>query len=143
MIDDRHVPTWLEELAQAAAECIVSTDLSSPIGCHYRENQLADEWEVTLFLAKTEIVGGPGDGKKTDSNFWVDLAMLQPLMEDITAFGWQALPMGEDDEAGPHVAMSGNYQGHQVWLRILSTAPDRFEAGRKADVLAGRFVDLW
>ncbi|QDT38834.1 hypothetical protein [Stratiformator vulcanicus] len=143
MSSSRELPKELKELVTSAVESIIGIDVPAPLGCHYRHNELRDEWEITLFAAKTEIIGGPDDGRNTASRFWLDLDQLRGIMTEVASFGWQAVEAGEGDEVGPNVAVIGQYQGYQVWLRILAEAPARYEAGRSADVLAAEFRNLW
>jgi hypothetical protein len=60
-------PEWLQELADAAALQLIPADVLSPIGCHFG---FADEaWEISLFAASTQIVGGKHDGVLRPSRF--------------------------------------------------------------------------
>lgn len=116
------------------------------MGLHVQPSQ--DEgadgiWEVSLFYGKTEIVGGPYDGHRTDTSFWLDLAGLQQAFETIDAFYWQSAALGSGDDLGPHIGIEGELKGHRLRLRLLATAPPAFPAARSADTLRGTFFDLW
>jgi hypothetical protein len=114
-----------------------------PLGCHTYFDEELGQWEVTLFASRTEIIGGPEDGTLCDATFAVDLRDLLPLLDDVESFYWQANPLGDEDELGPHVAIEGAYRGQPVWLRIVAIAPDRFEAGRHVRIHERRIEDLW
>lgn len=130
-------PSWLSDMANEVAGQIYGIDVLAPIGCHYH---CADGiWEVTLFVARTEIVGGEQDGEVRCSNFRLDLNEVRQVFESIRSLEWQALPAGPDDELGPHISIEGDYRGQPVWVRILSVPPPRFQAGRYAKV----YQDLW
>src|SRR5262249_28640782 len=123
-------PEWLQELADAAALQMIPADILAPVGCHFC---FADEtWEITLFAASTQIVGGKHDGVLRPSRFHVDLQAVSKLFSEIHDLTWQALPLATDDELGSHVAITGDYREHSVTLRILPRAPRTFPVGRRA-----------
>jgi hypothetical protein len=130
-------------MANRAARLLRAVDLLSPVGCHYYRNQARDQWEVTLFASSTEVIGGRYDGRITASKFCLDLRELLGLFDDVTGFQWQALPLGPEDELGPHISLEGRYEGRSVWLRILATAPPRFETGRCLNARDLRLDDVW
>jgi len=134
-------PTWLKELADKAANCLSPVDLLSPVGCHYAFE--AGHWEVTLFASDTEIVGGEKDGISRPSPFILDVLSLQRLFEDIRECHWQPQRIGREDELGAHFSILGTFTGENVWLRILSRAPDRFETGRQARVYELLWTEKW
>lgn len=134
-------PTWLEEFANAVAGHINPADLLSPLGCHYC--YVDERWEVTLFAAHTEIMGGRKDGARRSSKFSINLTELSTLFSEVTSCEWQSLPMGPKDDLGSHISMEGLYAGQQVWLRILASAPRRFHPGRLAHVRELVWEDMW
>ncbi len=136
-------PHWLTELADKVATQLEGVDQLSPIGCHYYYDTDQEKWEVSLFAAKTETVGGQFDGVVTSSNFTIDLQNIPPIFSKVQSFRWQALPYGVRDELGPHLSIEGYYEGHLVWLRILANAPKRFGRGRLAKVYELRLEDVW
>lgn len=137
-------PDWITALASAISEHLVAASIPAPMGAHVRKSEDADDaWEVSLFYGKTEIVGGPKDGKQTDTPFWLDLAGLGRVFDRVDGLTWQAAPLGPNDELGPHVAIAGEYLGNRVTVRILAAAPNQFPPARSADTLRGTFVDLW
>jgi hypothetical protein len=118
-------------------------DILSPIGCHFFYNKKNQQWEVSLFASATEIVGGEKDGIVNSSNFSADLKSIAGIFTEVHRLDWQALSNGSEDEVGPHISFEGNYEGHEVWLRILASAPKRFEAGRKVNVYECQLEDVW
>ena len=63
------VPTWLDGFASAAAEHIHGVDILSPLGCHCYHNQARNEFELTLFASRTQVVGWRLDGREIGCNF--------------------------------------------------------------------------
>lgn len=134
-------PPWLAEFADRVTALVVAVDVLAPIGCHFCHE--ADVWEVTLFAARTEVIGGRRDGETRPCRFCLDLAGLAPLFSSITAFYWQAHALGKQDDVGAHVAMEGIVEGNRVWLRIPSHAPAMFDAGRVALIHDRRWEEAW
>lgn len=141
------LPDWITALAAALAEHFVAAAVPSPMGAHVQRSTDADApdgvWEVSLFYGKTEIVGGPQDGQRTDTPFWLDLNGVRGVFDRISGFHWQAAPLGPRDDLGPHVAIEGDYRGNPVRVRILAAAPTQFPSARSADTHKGTFIDLW
>ena len=152
-------PDWVSSLTEEIARHLVAAAVPAPIGVHVQRSDTPAStgprpstkrraprepvWEVSLFYGKTEVLGGAGDGKRTDTAFWLDLAAVTAAFTSVEGFFWQAAPLGPEDDLGPHVAVEGVYDGHRVRLRVLAAAPERFPSARAADTLNGTFVDLW
>tara|TARA_R110002096_G_scaffold258894_1_gene452405 strand:+ start:1445 stop:1930 length:486 start_codon:yes stop_codon:yes gene_type:complete len=134
-------PQWIQDLTYDATEEIHAFDVLAPVGCHY--HQIDSQWEVTIFASRTEVVGGPKDGTQTSSNFSLNLNGVYKLLDDVTEFRWQALPVDEADDLGPHVSLVGTRDGHPVWLRILAQAPVNFEPGRFISAYDGNWDEAW
>src|SRR5437879_5970087 len=134
-------PEWLQELADAVALQMTPADVLAPVGCHFC---LVDgTWEISLFAAGTQIVGGKKDGVVRASRFSVDLQSLLKLFSEIESLSWQALRLSADDELGPHISLAGTHAGNRVWLRILAWAPKRFAPGRRAVGYEHAWEEIW
>lgn len=136
-------PSWLARMTNDVATQMWGVDILAPIGCHYFFNEAVGHWEVTLFVSSTEVVGGARDGQTVTSRFTLDLSQIQGLFDEVTGFHWQAQQLGSEDEIGPHVSLEGKYEGQDVWVRVLASAPNRFEAGRYANAYEMRVQDIW
>ena len=134
-------PEWLVEFADRVTALILAVDVLAPIGCHFCHE--ADVWEVTLFAAKTEVLGGPRDGLQRPSRFCLDLAGLTPLFTSIASFHWQSHPLGQHDELGAHISIEGDVEGNPVWLRIPARAPEMFDIGRVAHIHDRTWKEAW
>lgn len=134
-------PRWLIELAENVAGAMYAHDVLSPVGCHFHQGD--DVCEVLVFASQTEVFGGRRDGKRFGSRFTLDVQAVLKLFTSVEAVEWQALRDDADDEIGAHLAIMGEYEGCRLCLRIPAKAPDCFEAGRIANVLEGRFINMW
>ncbi len=83
------------------------------------------------------------DGREVRCNLEVEVNAIAALFDEPPKIGWQALPKGNEDQIGPHIALEGLYMGQNVWLRILAESPDRYEHGRNLNVLTLQLEDLW
>ena len=165
-------PDWLYELAKALTEHLVPAVLPAPLGAHIQqarfESETADDdltpepdampqggpavmhesscdevWEISIFYGKTEIVGGPDDGRRTETTFWLDVAGAQKVLTRVDRLYWQTATLSPNDDLGSHFAIEGDYLGHPVRVRILAVAPRQFPPARTADTIRGMFIDLW
>src|SRR5580765_836507 len=100
-----------------------------PLAMRYREEE--GFWEVWIYPAPVELVGGAQDGAMVAPGFELDLEQLRDSFESVVAFGWNAL--GLNDEEGPHVYVEGDFQGREVYLQMLAYAPEDEEPGLKFD----------
>lgn len=133
-------PGWLTRLSKGMCECINLVE-NLPVGCHY--HQEGDTFEITLFIAPTEFIGGPHDGERASTSFIVDVNQMLEAFDLVETVSWQAHQIDESDQLGSHFAIVGRYEGRHVWVRILAEAPPHIAPGRYANTLEQRFVDAW
>ena len=136
-----HVPDWIIQLAEQVADRFAPVDPVAPLGCHFHRTD--DVWEVSVFAADTEIVGGAHDGRRRPSRFVLDVMPLISLFDQVFDITWQPTRFEKKDQLGGHVAIIGTYRGELVCLRILSRAPAQFPPGRRANVHQGVWENLW
>ena len=134
-------PEWLATLANEVAAQIEPLGTMGPIGCHYHSGPAG--WEITVFTALTEVVGGPHDGRVFGSRFEVDLKALVNIFSDVTAIRWQSESLGKQDELGAHLSIEGRYGEEPVCVRIPAVSPERFEPGRKMLVHHRSWQETW
>ena len=102
-----------------------------PLEYGYRLEE--DIVELIVYPTPVELVGGAVDGAVVVPGFSLDLQMLPAAFERVDALHWQAHSMGSYDLEGPHLSLEGIYQGHHVWLRVLSEPPEEAEPGLRLD----------
>jgi hypothetical protein len=134
-------PEWLTEFANKVAAFVHPVDALAPLGCHYHQEGAG--WEVTLFAARTEIVGGPRDGQQRPSRFGIDVLGMCAVFQSVRAIEWQAQRFSARDELGPHLSIRGDYCGQHIWLRIPAFAPEQFPPGRQAVTFNGEWNEIW
>jgi hypothetical protein len=122
-------PEWLATLANEVAAQIEPLGPMGPLGCHYYPGPAG--WEITVFAASTEVVGGPQDGRVLGARFEVNLKALISIFAEVTAMHWQSQTFGRQDELGAHLSIEGRYGEESVCVRIPAVSPQRFEPGRQ------------
>lgn len=136
-------PAWLRWFSNDAARGIIADEFHAPIGCHFFHNAADDEWEVTVFVSATEIVGGPMDGKKLPLQVQLDIVHVMNLFDETPAVHWQSDAIAEDDELAQHISFEGMARGHRVWLRVLRDPPEGTGPGRLLHTSDGEMETLW
>jgi hypothetical protein len=136
-------PAWLRWFVNDAVRGIVDRHVTAPIGCHFFHDSEADVWEVSLFVSRTEVCGGPADGKQVPSGLQIDISAVCSAFDTSPAIYWQAEKIAEDDELGNHLSFEGMARGFSVWLRILQNPPDWIGPGRLVHAQNGSIEDVW
>jgi len=88
-------------------------------------------WEVVMYPSPVELVGGALDGDVVTLGFTLHLEGLRAAFQRVDELCWNALGVIGHEE--PYVAIEGEYQGHEVYLRILACAPEDEEPGIEID----------
>jgi hypothetical protein len=129
---------WLDALREAVADSIEPESLiRPPLDLRYHQEQ--GFWDVCVYATPFELVGGARDGDIVAPGFHVDLEQLRSTFDTITASGWNAL--GLTSVEGPYVYLEGTFQGREVYLQVLATAPDDEQPGLKVDTMFYRDTD--
>jgi len=134
-------PEWISTLANSVATCLEPLEPLPPLGCHF--HQCETGWEISVFPAHTEIVGGADDGRHTAPRFRVDLLGVADHFTEIHSITWQSKSIDDEDQLGCHLAIDGQHGGEAVSVRILRSAPACFDPGRKAMTIDGCLIEIW
>jgi hypothetical protein len=128
---DKAPVLWVLHLVEAVSACMMADSPMGPLGCHFSNEE--EKWLIDVYPTTVEVVGGKLDGEVLDPGFSLDLEQLRNLFDRVDAMHWQSL--GLSDAEGPMVAIEGFYGGHDVYLRVLTYAPDDEEPGMKLNTL--------
>ena len=121
-------PVWLESLIEIAAGSTESQ--GPPYTLSYRCGEDSGLWTVDVYPTPVELVGGNVDGEVGSPGFSMDLEELCSAFDRIDGLRWSVYHHLD----GPEVSISGLYEGHEVYLRILAQAPADEEPTTKLDV---------
>ncbi len=136
-------PAWLRWFVNDAIRGVMHRSDCAPIGCHFYFDSENNVWEVTLFISRSEILGGAWDGKAVPTGLEVDIVKVSAAFDRQPAVFWQAERVLPEDELGPHLSFEGISRGNQVWLRVLQTPPSWAGVGRLLHAATGEFENLW
>jgi len=136
-------PAWLRWFGNDAARAIIDSAAHAPIGCHYFYVQDRNEWEVSIFISATEVVGGAKDGTVVPCRMQADISHLAQLFDELPGMHWQTGVIDDGEDLGQHVSLEGQVRGHRVWLRLLAEAPCQSGPGRLLHALTGELEDIW
>ncbi len=136
-------PSWLRWFVSDASKGILDQASIAPLGCHFYHDAKLNTWEISIFVSRTEVVGGPGDGRMIGSGLLVDVGAVIAAFDQLPSLHWQSEAVCDDDQLGNHISLEGIARGHQVWLRILHEAPAEFSPGRLLHASHGFLEDLW
>jgi hypothetical protein len=140
---DNRPPAWLRWLSNDAARGIVANECHAPIGCHFFQNPDNGEWEVSIFVTSTEIVGGQMDGKRLPLQLQLNIGHVMGLFDTPPKVFWQSDPISQDDELAQHISFEGTAGGHCLWLRVLKESPQGTGPGRLLHAHSGELENLW
>lgn len=141
--NNNNPPPWLKWFVNDAVKGIVHRADSAPIGCHFFHDTESDLWEVTLFVGRSEVVGGPWDGTVVPTGLEVDVTRVAAAFDIPPDISWQAEKVLADDELGPHISLCGICREQKIWFRILQNAPDWSGIGRVLHAESGDVEDRW
>jgi hypothetical protein len=99
----------------------------------FRWGSEEDFWNVRVYYAPGEAIGGAEDGAILVPGFSLDLMALMSVFEELTDACWCAHSFGPHDQEGPRISIEGMYQGNHVYLQVLAEAPDDEEPGFRVD----------
>ncbi|MCA9082573.1 MAG: hypothetical protein KDA81_00890 [Planctomycetaceae bacterium] len=140
-VSNDEIPKWLRNFVTSAISGILDTKWHAPIGCHC--HQYNTEWEVTLFLTSTEVVGGAMDGAEIPVPFQVEINRVMSCFDHVPSVHWQSDKISEDDSLKQHISFQGTVKNNKVWLRILKCAPEGTTPGRLLCAFTGKTTDVW
>ncbi len=124
-------PAWMKSLADVVSGCMEVHTVMGPLGFRWGEED--QFWEVIVYPTPIELIGGAADGEFVSPGFSLNLQELWPSFDEVTDVNWCAYDFGPHDPDGPHISIEGVYQGHHVFLRVLSEAPNDEEPGLRLD----------
>src|SRR5690349_20532387 len=87
--------------------------------------------QVWIYPTPVELVGGAHDGERVVPGFRLDLELLRQEFDSIVASGWDARSLSWPE--GPHVSIEGIFRGREVYLQVLTYAPEDDEPGLKLE----------
>lgn len=128
-------PAWMRLLVDLVAGCMEAHSAVGSLGFRWRQDE--DQWDIMVYPAPGELVGGANDGALVSPGFSFDVQGLTTVFEELVDVCWQAQAFGPHDQEGQHLSIEGVYDGHRIYLKVLSGAPQDEEPGFKVDLTRG------
>ena len=125
-------PAWMESLIDLVGGCMDAHSGLGPLAFRWRQEE--DQWDIMVYPTRGELIGGADDGALVSPGFSFDVQELTTAFEELVDVRWQAQALGPHDQEGQHLSIEGVYDGHQVYLQVLSDAPEDEEPGFKVDL---------
>lgn len=126
---------WIESLAGLVANCMEAHSPTGPLAFRWRQE--GDLWHIVVYPTPGELIGGVADGALLSPGFSLDIQGICAAFEELVDVHWQAQALSPQDQQGQHISIEGVYDGHQVYLQVLSEAPGDEEPGFKLDTMKG------
>lgn len=120
-------PVCMESLIDIVANSMEPHNELGRLG--YRWGNEDGFWEISVYPTPAELVGGAEDGAVVFPGFSLDVQELSTAFEELVDVHWRAQLFGPHDQEGQNLSLEGVYDGHDVWLLVLSEAPDDEEPG--------------
>ena len=127
-------PVWLAEFVDQIAELFEPYIDMGRVG--YECAPSSERWEISMFLGRTEVVGGKVDGQVRAVAFQFDVSRLETIFDRIDECRWSAFPVGAmAEEAEPSsgerssLVVLGRYRENAVRLRVYCTPPTESTPG--------------
>jgi hypothetical protein len=121
---------WLQQLMATVGECWEWQELALQI-C-FRSRKPADKddiWEVWVYAAVQEILGGQHDGETSWSGFQFDISRL---LEELHAEHIGVSTMTDHDP--PELTFEGKFRGRAILLHVCLEPPEEVEATEIIDL---------
>jgi len=121
---------WLRQFIETVSDCWEWHALALHIGIQYREPQEnEDGWEVWIYPAVQEILGGKNDGETGWCGFNFDVSALSVAFEDAQIS--ISASMGQEP---PKLFVEGKFRGQEVLLHVCLEPPEGVEATEIIDL---------
>ncbi len=119
----KELPSWLTNLLDQLADEFDPEDPVARLG--YVCEPEAAGWRVTLFLSRTEVVGGAADGLARCVGYELDVSRTIEKFDNVDKIRWRSMP-GKDCAAGDngYLEIVGKIGGYDLILQVLERAPD-------------------
>ena len=126
-------PAWLEEFVKVVSSGLLTDRSTGPLGIRYREDD--GHWEISVYPIRSGVDLEEAEGSAASPGFAWDIEELRSVFDSIDGSGWYAVCPGGTES--PYVWIEGDYQEHEVFLRLLPGAPVHDEPGEKDEVWKG------
>jgi len=120
-------PVWVSEFIEKIADCFEPLADVGRVGFFSRPTD--DGWAVTMYLGRTEIVGGKEDGTKRPMNFHFDIHAMSNCFTEMTLMRWTACPEASGSEDASALRIEGLIDEQPLCLIVTAVPPESIGPG--------------
>ncbi|MCA9098442.1 MAG: hypothetical protein KDA36_08650 [Planctomycetaceae bacterium] len=117
-------PQWIARLIDELTEFFEPIEGVARVGFDCRMND--DLWEVSMYLGRTEVVGGPNDGSDEPVDFSLNLRGITGVLKDFEILEWTVIHCStEHGTRTPRslLRIETIWEGNPVRVLFVSHAP--------------------
>ena len=124
-------PSWVKDFVRALSASLITVRSPHHLGIRYRVDN--GYWEISVYpvFGEEDIEKA---GKSVASSCAWNIEVLQSVFDSIEGSGWYAVPTSETES--PYLWIEGEYEGREVFLRLLPGEPELVEPGEMCEVLS-------
>jgi hypothetical protein len=120
-------PAWIKEFVKIVSSSLLTDRSTRNLGIRYRVDD--GNWEISLYPIHEGGYHEEAEGSRASPSFAWNIEELRSVFDSIDGSGWYAVRSGGTE--CPYLWIEGNYQTHEVFLRLLPGEPDHIESGEK------------
>ena len=121
---------WLKGFVRMISSSLMTDETTRKLGVRYQEEH--GYWRITVYPLPDKAARETIESSAVPPGFAWDIENLQSVFDCIEGLGWYAVPA--DRTESPYFWIDGEFQGHEVFLRLLPREPDQVERGEKCEV---------
>jgi hypothetical protein len=121
---------WLQEFSRVISSSLVTDKATRKLGVRHQEED--GNWTIAVYPLRQTVPPELIEPSASPPGYAWDIQELQSVFDLIEGMGWFAVPT--DRTESPYLWIEGEFQGHQIFLRLLPVEPDQVEPGGEFDV---------
>jgi hypothetical protein len=121
---------WIKDFVRVVSASLLTDRSTRRLGIRYRVDD--GNWEISVYPIHEGGDHEEVEGSGASPSFAWNIEELRSIFDSIDASGWYAVPPG--GTGCPYLWIEGNYQTHEVFLRLLPGEPDHVESGEQCEV---------
>ena len=122
-------PAWIKEFVRSLSSSLLTNRSTRHLGFRYGVDD--DNWEISVYPILESGGHEESTGLEESPPFAWNIEDLRSIFDSIDGSGWYAVP--PSGTGCPYLWIEGNYQSHEVFLRLLPSKPDHVELGEKCE----------
>jgi len=118
-------PAWIKGFVRIVSSSLLTDRSTRHLAIRYRVDD--GNWEISVYPIHEGGDHEEAEGSGASPAFAWNIEELRSVFDSIDGSGWYAVPPGGTE--CPYLWIEGNYQTHEVFLRLLPGEPDHIEPG--------------